>query len=100
MDVGAALRAQFIAPAWGAVVSPQGTIHLALHAAPTLYPFSLIEMYWPSWSPSSAYLTRTSFYHFIGGQRKLLEVFLKARRQVPRLQIIRFFIFPRVARDE
>ncbi len=46
------------------------------------------------------YLTRTGFQHFIVGQRKLLEVLLKARGQVRRLQIIRFLFFPRIARDE
>ncbi len=46
------------------------------------------------------YLTRTGFQHFIVGQRKLLEVLLKARSQVRRLQIIRFLFFPRIARDE
>src|SRR6266487_2618405 len=46
------------------------------------------------------YLTRASFQHFIVGQRKLLEVLLKARGQVRRLQIIRFLFFPRIARDE
>ena len=46
------------------------------------------------------HLTRTGFQHFIVGQRKLLEVLLKARGQVRCLQIIRFLFFPRIARDE